>query len=222
MPEQKKSLTLEELDEIEARLALGNVRPDDVTRLAQTVRMLLHKGTAEPAVEQKKTVRRAGEPAASKVERRPAPTPVEGKPVEIFTDGACQGNPGPGGWGVVLRSGSDARELSGYEPETTNNRMELTAVIRALDSLKGTREVSLCTDSQYVKKGITEWINTWKKNGWRTAARQPVKNADLWKTLDELNGRHQVTWRWVRGHSGHPENERCDELARRAIATRKR
>ena len=221
MPIKKELLTLEELGAIEARLALGNARPEDVKRLVQTVRILLSGETAEADTEQETSDGRGGG-APSKAQSRPAPLAVEGKPVEIFTDGACQGNPGPGGWGVVLRSGGDVKELSGYEPNTTNNRMELTAVIRALDSLQNARDVTLCTDSQYVKKGITEWINTWKRNGWRTAARKPVKNDDLWRTLDELNGRHKVTWRWVRGHSGHPENERCDELARRAIVMRKR
>ena len=135
--------------------------------------------------------------------------------VEIFTDGACKGNPGPGGWGVVLRWRGRQKELFGGEAETTNNRMELMAAIRALETLtRGTR-AALYTDSQYVQKGITEWIRVWKRNGWRTAARKPVKNEDLWRRLDEAHGGHEVDWHWIRGHAGHPENERADELARR-------
>jgi ribonuclease HI len=137
--------------------------------------------------------------------------------VEAFTDGACRGNPGPGGWGVVLRYGDTEKELYGGEAHTTNNRMELTAAIRALESLKRECQVRLITDSQYVKKGITEWLPNWKKRNWRTAAKKPVQNVDLWQRLDELARAHQVQWEWVRGHSGHPENERADQLANRAI-----
>ncbi|MEN8174378.1 MAG: ribonuclease HI [Pseudomonadota bacterium] len=137
--------------------------------------------------------------------------------VQIFTDGACRGNPGPGGWGALLRYNGVEKELYGGEPHTTNNRMELLAVIRALETLKRRCEVRVVTDSQYVRNGITQWIRAWKRNGWRTAARKPVKNADLWRELDDLVGRHQVKWEWVRGHSGHPENERADELANRGI-----
>jgi len=137
--------------------------------------------------------------------------------VEIFTDGACRGNPGPGGWGAVLRHGDAEKELYGGEPDTTNNRMELTAVIRALEALKRPVKVRLVTDSQYVKNGITQWIVQWKRNGWKTAARKPVKNADLWRELDELAGRHEIRWEWVKGHSGHPENEQADALANRGI-----
>ncbi|MDZ7811535.1 MAG: ribonuclease HI [Arhodomonas sp.] len=137
--------------------------------------------------------------------------------VEIFTDGACRGNPGPGGWGAVLRYGEHERELWGGEPETTNNRMELTAAIEALASLKRRCEVDLTTDSEYLRKGITEWLPNWKRRGWRTSARKPVKNADLWQRLDELAGEHTVHWQWVRGHTGHPENERADDLANRGI-----
>jgi ribonuclease HI len=133
--------------------------------------------------------------------------------VEIYTDGACKGNPGPGGWGVVLRAGARVKELHGGEPGTTNNRMELTAVIRALESLKRPCAVRLHTDSQYVQKGITEWIHAWKQRGWRTAGRKAVKNADLWRRLDELAGQHQIKWIWVKGHAGDPGNERADELA---------
>lgn len=139
------------------------------------------------------------------------------KKVSIFTDGACRGNPGPGGWGVLLRYGKTEKELYGGETETTNNRMELQAAIEGLKALKQTCEVELTTDSQYVRKGITEWIQNWKKNNWRNAAKKPVKNADLWQQLDAESERHHVTWQWVKGHSGHPENERADALANRGI-----
>jgi ribonuclease HI len=137
--------------------------------------------------------------------------------VQIFTDGACSGNPGPGGWGAILRFGDTEKELHGGETSTTNNRMELTAVIRALEALSRPCNVRLVTDSQYVKNGMTQWIANWKRNGWRTAARKPVKNSELWRELDKQVGRHEVSWEWVRGHSGHPENERADALARRGI-----
>ena len=135
--------------------------------------------------------------------------------VEIYTDGACKGNPGPGGWGVLMRSGSHQRELHGGEPSTTNNRMELTAVIQALRALKRPCQVSLYLDSEYVRKGITEWIHGWKARGWRTASRDPVKNVELWQALDALvsGGGHRIEWHWVKGHAGHPGNERADELA---------
>ena len=137
--------------------------------------------------------------------------------VDIYTDGACSGNPGPGGWGAILRSGTHEQEIWGGEPATTNNRMELLAVIRALNTLKRSVNVRVHTDSQYVQKGISEWIHGWKARGWKTAAKEPVKNADLWRALDEARDRHQVKWLWVRGHSGHVENERADELARRGV-----
>jgi ribonuclease HI len=137
--------------------------------------------------------------------------------VEIFTDGACKGNPGPGGWGVLLRYNGHEKELYGAEAETTNNRMELMAAIKALESLKRPCSVQLTTDSVYVRSGITEWLPNWKKRGWKTAARKPVKNADLWKRLDAATQQHDISWHWVRGHSGHPENERADELANRGI-----
>lgn len=137
--------------------------------------------------------------------------------VEIWTDGACSGNPGPGGWGAVLVYGATEKELSGAEPETTNNRMELMAAISALNTLKRPCHVVLHTDSQYVKGGITGWIFGWKKNGWRTADKKPVKNVDLWQALDEAIARHDVEWRWVKGHAGEPNNERADALARAAI-----
>ena len=137
--------------------------------------------------------------------------------VEAWTDGACRGNPGPGGWGVLLRYNGHEKELYGAEPETTNNRMELMAAITALEALRRPSRVRLTTDSQYVRNGITQWMARWKRNGWRTADRKPVKNADLWRRLDEAASRHQVEWHWVRGHTGHPENERADALANRAI-----
>jgi ribonuclease HI len=137
--------------------------------------------------------------------------------VEIYSDGACKGNPGPGGWGALLRYGRHEKQLYGGEVKTTNNRMELTAVIRGLQALKRPSKVSVITDSQYVKNGITQWIHNWKRNGWKTSGRQPVKNADLWQQLDSEVARHQVVWRWVKGHSGHPENELADRLANRGI-----
>ena len=137
--------------------------------------------------------------------------------VEIFTDGACRGNPGPGGWGVLLRQGSQEKELYGGESHTTNNRMELQAAIEGLRALKQETSVALTTDSQYVQKGITEWIAGWKRRDWKTSARQPVKNVDLWQLLDALVQQHTVTWHWVKGHAGHVENERADCLANRAI-----
>jgi ribonuclease HI len=139
--------------------------------------------------------------------------------VEIFTDGACSGNPGPGGWGAVLRYGETEKELSGGESPTTNNRMELMAAIAALESLRRPCQVTLSTDSTYVKDGITRWITGWKKNGWKTADKKPVKNVDLWQRLEAAVAPHQIRWEWVRGHSGHPENERADQLARDAIRT---
>ncbi len=140
------------------------------------------------------------------------------KHVEIFTDGACSGNPGPGGWGAILRFNGTDKELSGGEAETTNNRMELMAAISALQALKEPVKVDLYTDSNYVRDGLTKWIHGWKKNGWRTADKKPVKNAELWQALDAARQTHDVTLHWVRGHAGHPENERADELARLAMA----
>ena len=134
--------------------------------------------------------------------------------VDAYTDGACSGNPGPGGWGVLLLAGDHEKELTGGAPETTNNRMELSAAIEALNAIKAADTVRLHTDSTYVRNGITEWIDRWKENGWRTAARKPVKNEDLWRALDEARTRHTVEWYWVKGHDGHAENERADALAR--------
>ena len=139
------------------------------------------------------------------------------KTVEIYTDGACSGNPGPGGWGAVLRFGSVEKELFGGETETTNNRMELAAAIEALNALKERCRVDLYTDSVYVRDGISGWIEGWKKNGWKTAARKPVKNVELWRALDEARARHDVRWHWKKSHAGHPENERADKLARRGM-----
>ena len=134
--------------------------------------------------------------------------------VDAYTDGACSGNPGPGGWGALLLAGDHEKELTGGAPETTNNRMELTAAIEALNAVKAADTLRLHTDSTYVRDGITQWINRWKKNGWRTTARKPVKNEDLWRALDEARMRHTVEWYWVKGHDGHPGNERADALAR--------
>ena len=137
--------------------------------------------------------------------------------IQIFTDGACRGNPGRGGWGVILRSGSHEKELFGGEQSTTNNRMELRAAIEGLAALKRPSRVTVTTDSQYVRQGITQWIEGWKRNQWRTSAKKPVKNQDLWQLLDQLTSRHEVTWEWVKGHSGHPDNELADALANRGI-----
>lgn len=137
--------------------------------------------------------------------------------VEMFTDGACRGNPGPGGWGVLLRCKGKEKTLYGGEKETTNNRMELMAAIRGLEALQKSCQVSLTTDSQYVKNGITQWMKGWKSRGWKTADKKPVKNKDLWERLDGIVAKHQVEWHWVRGHTGHPENERADQLANQGI-----
>jgi ribonuclease HI len=137
--------------------------------------------------------------------------------VKIYTDGACRGNPGPGGWGVLLRYNDHEKQLKGSEPHTTNNRMELMAAIQGLSALKQAVAVELYTDSQYVRQGMLSWIVGWKKNGWKNSKREPVKNSDLWQSLDELANNHQVTWHWIKGHSGHPENELADQLANMAI-----
>lgn len=138
--------------------------------------------------------------------------------VELFTDGACKGNPGPGGWGALLRFGQHERELFGGEKNTTNNRMELMAAIEGLKALTRSCDVILTTDSQYVKQGINSWLAGWKRNGWKTASKQAVKNQDLWQALDEQTQRHQIEWRWVKGHAGHPDNERADQLANKGVS----
>ena len=145
--------------------------------------------------------------------------PKQRKHVEIFTDGACSGNPGPGGWGAILRFRGFEKELSGYTPETTNNRMEMTAVLEAVRALKEPCRLTICTDSTYLRDGITKWIIKWKQNGWKTSTKEPVKNRDLWEALDAAIQPHEVEWVWVKGHNDHPENERCDALARAAIAS---
>jgi ribonuclease HI len=155
---------------------------------------------------------------ASTDKQGPADTQAEHRRVVVHTDGACSGNPGPGGWGAILQWSGHRRELKGGESHTTNNRMELMGAIAALEALKRPCEVELHTDSQYLRQGITEWIHGWKRNGWRTADRKPVKNADLWQRLDAAARRHSMHWHWVRGHAGHDLNERADELAREAIA----
>ena len=144
---------------------------------------------------------------------------TENKTVTLYTDGACKGNPGKGGWGVLMRYGSHEKELFGGEAHTTNNRMELTAIIQGLAALKRPCAVVIYTDSQYVKNGMEKWIHGWKKNGWKTAAKQPVKNEDLWQQLDQLAAQHQIQWQWVRGHTGHAENERADALANQGVAS---
>jgi ribonuclease HI len=149
----------------------------------------------------------------------PEPAPRKQPAVEIFTDGACSGNPGPGGWGAILRYRGAEKELSGGEPQTTNNRMEMTAAIVALETLKRPCRVRLYTDSRYLRDGIVQWLKGWKARNWRTADKKPVKNVDLWQRLDTAAAAHQIDWHWVRGHAGHPENERADALARAAIRT---
>jgi ribonuclease HI len=139
------------------------------------------------------------------------------KHIEVFTDGACRGNPGPGGWGALLRQGSHEKEIFGGEPDTTNNRMELMAAIQGLMAIKSASRVDLTSDSEYVRKGITEWLPNWKKRGWKTAAKKPVKNKDLWQQLESAAIRHETTWHWIKGHSGHRENEIADRLANQGI-----
>ena len=152
----------------------------------------------------------------------PAKIPDDAQPVTIHTDGACSGNPGPGGWGALLRFGEHERELCGGETRTTNNRMELMAAIEALNALKRPCRVDLHTDSTYVRDGITKWMFNWKRNDWKTSDKKPVKNAELWQALDAARNRHDVTWHWVKGHAGHDDNERADELARRGMAPYKK
>ena len=200
-----KILSATQIDHIEKRLNDATITSNDVRALINTVRHLMSTQSQTGSADRR--------PEVLSVE---LPQDINGR-VEVFTDGACSGNPGPGGWGAIVRIAGEDLELSGGESDTTNNRMELTAAIQALRSLPGTCDVTVCTDSEYVKKGITSWIDGWKKNGWKTSQRKPVKNSDLWKELDELNGKHKTQWQWVRGHAGHPENERCDQLANAAI-----
>ena len=143
---------------------------------------------------------------------------ADGNIIELFSDGACKGNPGLGGWGVLIKNSKTLNELKGTQQQTTNNRMELIAVIEGLKSIKENAHIEITTDSMYVKNGINQWINNWKKNGWKTAAKKPVKNKDLWQELDELVQNYSIKWLWVKGHSGHPGNERADQLANEAIA----
>ena len=154
---------------------------------------------------------RTQNPDSTSADQKPA------KKVEIYTDGSCSPNPGPGGWGALLRYGENEKELSGYAPQTTNNRMELTAVVEALRAIKRPCRLAIHTDSRYLKDGITNWILKWKRNGWKTSTGTAVKNKDLWIALEEASRRHTIEWHWVKGHAGHPENERCDELARSAV-----
>lgn len=207
-----RKLSARQLEAIEKRFRAGDVTDRDVEHLIFTVRAFLEEKPrrGEPRQVEKLAAKDGAVPAA------PAAGRGSGT-VQVFTDGACEGNPGPGGWGAIVRMNGTERELSGGEGRTTNNRMELSAAIEALKILPPSSRVVLTTDSQYVQKGITQWIKNWKKNGWVNAAREPVKNADLWRELDALCGEHSVEWRWVRGHAGHAENERCDALARQAI-----
>ncbi len=222
-------LSAGEIDTIEERYRAGKLGADDMERLFHTVRRLMENVPSEniiPSGDSGDSVfagansnvcrpsNRAGH-AALPLRNGNAKTGSE--KIEIFTDGACKGNPGPGGWGALVRIGGREKELSGSASHTTNNRMEMTAVIEALASLPPSSRVVLTTDSQYIQKGITLWIRNWKKNGWLNASQEPVKNMDLWKKLDELSRKHTVEWRWVKGHAGHKENERCDELARMAV-----
>lgn len=206
----RKMLSIEEINEIEERFRQGTATERDIDRLLYTIRRLLPDGA------QQERPGRTAKTTKNKHSREKVASQLQ-QTIAIFTDGACAGNPGPGGWGAIIRTANQEQEMSGGEPRTTNNKMELTAAIEALKNLSSPSHVILTTDSQYVRKGITEWIKRWKVNGWRNASKQPVKNAELWRQLDELNQKHTVEWRWVAGHTGHPENERCDELARRAI-----
>ncbi|MEA2103407.1 MAG: ribonuclease HI [Candidatus Cloacimonadota bacterium] len=142
------------------------------------------------------------------------------KKIKIFTDGACSGNPGPGGWGAILKHNDHSKRISGYSPKTTNNQMELTAVIKALEKLKESCDIEIYSDSKYVIQGMSAWIFSWKKRGWKNSKKETVKNMDLWKKLDKLSNKHNVKWNWVKGHDGHPENEECDKLARSEIEKR--
>jgi ribonuclease HI len=207
---------LERLDDLDAKLSRGErPEPEEVRWLVRTLRQALDdlraETTAIPDVPNPKG-KQSGPPRSESA----TSSSFSGN-VEIFSDGACRGNPGPGGWAAILRCEDREEELVGSERHTTNNRMELMAVIEAFKKLRKPARVVVYTDSQYLQKGMTSWIHSWKKKGWTTSTRQPVKNADLWRALDELTTKHQVKWEWVAGHSGHPENERCDALAREAL-----
>lgn len=215
---RRKRLSEEEIENLEKKAGAGSFTSQDAKRVIDALKQALEDRdywrrewealTGEgPALDKEKTRRPS---------KKAKETPSSGE-VEIFTDGACRDNPGPGGWAAVLRYGDHEKDLSGFDPNTTNNRMELTAVLEALKALRRPSRATITTDSQYVKNGITQWIHTWKRNGWQTSTKKPVKNVDIWKSLDEQAARHTITWQWVRGHVGHPENERCDRLARQAI-----
>ncbi len=221
-------ITEEVLDRIEARAETGTVTREDaqvlVDALREALRRGIKKGRTRKVPEKMQLPLEEARPAeAQKTIDLPVGSVEAGLPprVSLYTDGGCQGNPGPGGWGAVLQSAAGGKELSGYHPDTTNNRMELTAVVEGLNALEKPSVVKVTTDSQYVKNGITVWIHSWKRKGWRTSTGSRVKNEDLWRALEAAAARHTVTWEWVRGHSGHPENERCDELAQQAIRNRK-
>ena len=212
-------LTPKEIEGLELRLQAGeNISLIEARRLMLTLRTAMgeneHASSADASVHHRKSPRGTSLPERqSEVPDTHQATDV----VEIFTDGACKGNPGPGGWGAILRSKGRETEISGNNRDTTNNRMEMTAVIEALKKLRKPSKVVIHTDSQYVKNGLTSWLPRWKRNGWITSTKKPVKNAELWRSMEALCNKHSVRWVWVRGHSGHPENERCDELATSAI-----
>lgn len=215
----REPLTPEEIDGLELRLQAGeNVSLDEARRLLLTLRIALENNSCGPPAEGSVRRRKPARKPSLTEHQLPAPDTQENiDVVEIFTDGACRGNPGPGGWGAILRSKGREKEISGNERYTTNNRMEMKAVIEALKQLRKPSKVVIHTDSQYVKNGISSWLPKWKRNGWVTSTKQPVKNAELWRSIDELCNKHSVRWVWIPGHSGHPENERCDQLARSAI-----
>ncbi|MEM5788672.1 MAG: ribonuclease HI [Syntrophobacteraceae bacterium] len=218
-------ISVSQLDEMESSFISGRISQEEIRLLIATCRAFLSSGVAPggelPESHKEVCVSENGVKFSETrsvreglVETRISPS---GGPIHVFSDGACSGNPGPGGWGAIIVNGKSRKELKGGERHTTNNIMEMTAAIRALETLEPNSSVTVTTDSQYLKNGITSWINGWKRNGWRTADKKPVKNQALWLRLDELNQLHKITWKWVRGHAGHPENERCDELARMAI-----
>lgn len=202
-------ISVMQLDEIESSFDSGTISKDDIRLLISTCRAFLGSGPNCKGIEPMEI---AGARNTSRGAVRAT------GPVRIFCDGACSGNPGPGGWGAIVIANGIRKELTGKDRHTTNNKMEMTAAVRALETLEQPAMVTVTTDSRYLVDGITKWILNWKKNGWKSADKKAVKNQDLWLRLDELNRRHKVTWEWTRGHSGHPENERCDELARLAIS----